>query len=146
MKPCILTLKNKDLDIWLDEAKKVLTQAKDQDGNPFKIVLMPVPKIKTTTVSKGDLTFDHMFELEYSDGKGFSSDDTIRVVYASSYLNFLITNHFIIMPKYEDKSKDLLARNNLENLFPNRKVVMIDVASLNLGGGGLHCISQHEPI
>ena len=68
---------------------------------------------------------------------------------ALSYFNFIITNKVIIgqniwregMPE-ELKLKDEIAAQILQSVFPNRKVIMIDALAVNLGGGGIHCISM----
>ena len=68
---------------------------------------------------------------------------------ALSYFNFIITNKVIIgqtiwregMPE-ELKLKDEKAAQILQSVFPNRKVIMIDALAVNLGGGGIHCISM----
>jgi agmatine/peptidylarginine deiminase len=33
----------------------------------------------------------------------------------------------------------------LKSVFPGRKIVGIDVIAINLGGGGIHGITQQEP-
>ena len=45
----------------------------------------------------------------------------------------------------ELKSKDEKAAQILQSVFPNRKVIMIDALAVNLGGGGIHCISMQQP-
>jgi len=71
---------------------------------------------------------------------------------ALSYLNFIITNKVVVgqtcwregMPQ-EVKVKDEKAAQILHSVFPNRKIVMIDALAVNLGGGGIHFISMHQP-
>lgn len=36
-----------------------------------------------------------------------------------------------------------IARQTLEGLFPNRRVVMIHTTALNILGGGIHCITKN---
>ena len=43
------------------------------------------------------------------------------------------------------KEKDKKAEQILQSVFPNRKIVMIDALAVNLGGGGIHCISMNQP-
>ncbi|HCO84591.1 MAG TPA: peptidylarginine deiminase, partial [Arenibacter sp.] len=69
------------------------------------------------------------------------------------YLNFIITNKVVIgqscwregMPD-ELKLKDENAAQILQSVFPDRKIIMIDALAVNLGGGGIHCISMHQPL
>ncbi|MGJ3236891.1 agmatine deiminase family protein [Marivirga sp.] len=41
---------------------------------------------------------------------------------------------------------DEKATEILENLFLNRKVVILDTLAVNIDGGGLHCITMHHPM
>ena len=113
---------------------------------------MPLPPTILTTMSPGDYVYDYIKTLDYLDGSQFPSGDTITVAAAASYLNFIITNKVIIGQKYwregmseEIKRRDEEAKGILQSVFPNRKVVMLDALAVNLGGGGLHCISMHQP-
>ncbi|MEO1138158.1 MAG: agmatine deiminase family protein [Pseudomonadota bacterium] len=61
-----------------------------------------------------------------------------------SYVNSYICNGGVIMPKYGLREDDLV-REILEDVLPDRRVVQVDIASIAIGGGGLHCITQQEP-
>jgi len=136
----------------IEENYQLLAEATDQDGDPFTIVRMPLPGTIFTTMSPGDYTYDYIKTLDYQDGSTFPDGDTITVIAALSYLNFIISNKLIIgqtcwregMP-IELKAKDEKAAEILQAVFPNRKVIMIDALAVNLGGGGLHCISMQQP-
>ena len=80
--------------------------------------------------------------------------DTTSILYTpiTSYLNFVITNHSIIIPKYHVdgapdwvKEKDEGARAAFQEVFRTRKVAMIDAIDLNYKGGGLHCVTLPKP-
>jgi agmatine deiminase len=136
----------------MEENHKILLESTDQDGKPFNIIRMPLPETILTTMSPGDYVYDYIKTLDYTDSSEFPSGDTINVVAAASYLNFIITSEVIIGQKYwregipeEIKTRDEETKKLLGSLFPNRKVVMIDALAVNLGGGGLHCISMHQP-
>jgi agmatine deiminase len=34
----------------------------------------------------------------------------------------------------------------LKQVFPHRRVVAIESRAVNLGGGGIHCITANEPL
>lgn len=136
----------------MEENFKILSESTDQDGNPFNIIRMPLSETILTTMSPGDYVYDYIKKLDYLDGSQFPSGDTITVVAAASYLNFIITNKVIVGQKYwregmpeEFKRRDEEAKTILQGVFPNRAVVMLDALAVNLGGGGLHCISMHQP-
>lgn len=62
----------------------------------------------------------------------------------SSYLNFLIVNKGIIAPQYGDEN-DTLALEQLQRIFPERKIVGVYTREIVYGGGNIHCITQQQP-
>ena len=136
----------------LEESFRRLRAATDQDGNPFRIVRMPVPDSLFDTMRKGDGVFDYIQPLDYEDGSRIDPDDEIRVIAAASYLNFQITNGLVLAQKYWKpgmpetvRAKDERALAILADVFPGREVLPLDAMAVNLGGGGIHCILQQEP-
>lgn len=64
-----------------------------------------------------------------------------------SYMNFYLANQGIVMPKFNQPRYDDAARDTLAQLFPAYKIIQIDNAiDIFAGGGGLHCITQQQPI
>ena len=61
-----------------------------------------------------------------------------------SYMNFLIVNGGVIVPQYGDEN-DALALSQLQEMFPDRKVVGVMTREVVLGGGNIHCITQQQP-
>ncbi len=112
---------------------QMLLQAKDQDNNPFAIIKVPLPDIETKT-------------------RVFGSGEPVDFIPAASYLNFMITNDLVVIPAYwmpgrpqSTQRKDDFIKSTLASFFPSRELVQIHPESLNLYGGGLHCIYQQEP-
>tara|TARA_R110002111_G_scaffold121179_1_gene184794 strand:+ start:80 stop:1363 length:1284 start_codon:yes stop_codon:yes gene_type:complete len=137
----------------LEENYQILSKATNQDGKPFTIIRMPLPGTIYATMSPGDYVYDYIKTLDYKDGSTFPDGESIKVIAALSYLNFIITNKVIIGQSYWRegmpdalKLEDEKAAQILQSVFPNRKIVMIDALAVNLGGGGIHCISMHQPI
>ncbi|MBC8768119.1 agmatine deiminase family protein [Arenibacter sp. BSSL-BM3] len=136
----------------MEENYRILSEATDQDGKPFTIIEMPLPGTIFSSMSPGDYVYDYIKTLDYRDGSTFPNGDNVKVMAALSYLNFIITNKVVIgqtswregMPD-ELKLKDEKAKHILQSVFPDRKVIMIDALAVNLGGGGIHCISMHQP-
>jgi agmatine/peptidylarginine deiminase len=48
------------------------------------------------------------------------------------------------MPE-EWKEKDELSLHILQSFFPDREVIMNDAFAVNFEGGGVNCISMHQP-
>ncbi len=136
----------------LDENFSILQSAINADGKKFNIVRFPIPNTMIVKMPPGDEVYEFIKTLDYKSGMAFPQGDTINAIGASSYLNFVITNEVILVPTYVevDKGADVVAREQralalLSQYFPERKVVTINAFSVNLGGGGMHCISMHQP-
>jgi len=136
----------------MEENYTILKHASDQDGKPFNIVRMPLPKTILGKMKPGDSVYDYISTLTYQDGSTFPKGEEITVVAAASYLNFLISNEVVIGQKYwregwddDIRERDEQAKAVLQSVFPNRKIVMIDALAVNFGGGGVHCITMHQP-
>ncbi len=100
----------------LQENLARLREMRDQDGEPLRVVSLPMPR-----------------RLEH-DGQRLPA----------SYANFYIANTCVLLPTY-DRERDQQARETLENLFPNRKVIGIDCTDLVWGLGAFHCVTQQWP-
>lgn len=136
----------------LEENFQILSKARDQDGKPFTIVRMPLPGTLFSILQPGDYVYEYIKALDYTDGSTFPVGAEVKVMAALSYLNFIITDNVVLgqscwregMP-VEFQEKDEKAAQILQTVFPNRKVIMIDAFAVNLGGGGIHCISAYQP-
>lgn len=64
---------------------------------------------------------------------------------ALNYVNYLLVNGGLIMPKFGDKEADENARAIMQDLFPDRRVVQVYLHWLALSGGGIHCATQQVP-
>lgn len=62
----------------------------------------------------------------------------------ASYVNFLITNKFVLMPTYNDP-QDNINRDTLQSLFTDRQVIGIDCTSIIKQSGSIHCLTMQLP-
>ncbi|HET6557257.1 MAG TPA: agmatine deiminase family protein [Prolixibacteraceae bacterium] len=92
----------------------ILENAKLEDGTKLNVVPMPMPA-----------------RLDFED---------LRL--PASYVNFLVTNGYVLVPTFNDKN-DYKALGIMTDLFPGRDVIGINAVDLVWGLGTLHCLS-HE--
>lgn len=62
----------------------------------------------------------------------------------ATYANFLIVNHAIIYPTYDDKN-DTIAGEIFKMVFPEREIIPINCLKLIQQGGSLHCSTMQVP-
>ncbi|MED1566746.1 agmatine deiminase family protein [Bacillus paramycoides] len=122
-KSTIITLAEDDLVEWGLSNKDIdtLMRAKNAAGGKYKYVYLPLSKNKVTLES----------------GKTLD--------YKGSYVNYYIGNKVVLVPNYNDPN-DKIANETIQKLYPDRKVVGIDVRELYKNGGMIHCITQQQPV
>ncbi|WP_427129919.1 agmatine deiminase family protein [Pseudarthrobacter sp. S9] len=94
----------------------MLAGTRDAQGRTWDIVEVPAP----------DTLRDELDWVDYS------------------YINHLVVNDGVIACSFDDPA-DAGARRILEQAYPGRKVVMVDARAIFARGGGIHCITQHQP-
>jgi agmatine deiminase len=132
----------------LNDAYQRLRQARNTNGRPFTITRIPHPDLFVEDLVLGPEYFpDGTPSFPFT-----QAGDTIQYVAAASYMNYLITNDLIILPKYYEKggnprlkTKDEEVYNIFRHYFPDREIVRIHPLLLNFHGGGMHCIYQEQP-
>ena len=62
----------------------------------------------------------------------------------ATYANFLIINGAVLLPG-SGSPKDEIARKALQEVFPDREVIVINCTALLSGHGSLHCITMQYP-
>jgi len=63
----------------------------------------------------------------------------------ASYANFYIGNNAVLVPAFND-SNDVITQKILKKHFPQKKIVPIDSRIIIKGQGGIHCITQQQPM
>jgi len=94
----------------------MLAGTRDAQGRAWDIVEVPAP----------DTLRDELDWVDYS------------------YINHLAVNGGVIACSFDDPA-DAGARRILEQAYPGRKVVTVDARPIFARGGGIHCITQHQP-
>lgn len=111
---CYQSGRDADLEAMAHELK----QFKTIDGAPYRLVALPATEPKHSQLT-GDLL-------------------------PSSYANFLITNHKVIVPTYQDAADDI-ALDLISSLFPNRQVIGVDSLTFIENFGSIHCLTMQIP-
>ena len=118
----------------LDENYKILMNSTDQDGNKFLVIRVP------------------MAPVIIADRRAAPEGKLITLV--TSYMNFIITNSFIVLPSYVSENsnnktlqnKEKEVENIFKEAFPSREIIKVLADTLNFYSGGFHCISINEPL
>lgn len=92
-----------------------LTMFRTIDGNPYNLVELPLP--------------DPIY-----------SDEGERL--PATYANYLVTDHVVFVPVYDQPDNDTLACNTLRIAFPGHEIVGIDCRTLIEQHGSLHCATM----
>jgi agmatine deiminase len=101
----------------LKRARKQLESLRDQDGRPFEVVEIPMPKPVV------------------HDGQRLPA----------TYINFYFVNGACLVPTYRDRKNDRKALEILQRHLPKHKVIGIDCVELIWGLGSIHCLTQQQP-
>jgi agmatine deiminase len=101
----------------LRENRRRLERAKDADGKSFKIVEFRQPARR---------------ELE---------GERLPL----SYVNHYLANGAVLLPVFDDPA-DEEAALTAARVYPGRQIVPIPALEIVKGGGGIHCITQQEPL
>ncbi|MBS4062985.1 MAG: agmatine deiminase family protein [Chitinophagaceae bacterium] len=137
----------------MNENYNILKNAKDQDGNPFTIIKVPLPdfmskKILVRKVDSTESTLDVQPDYFIPKEQPKMGDTLLRVP-AASYMNYLVTNNVVLLASYtamgSSKEKEAEVKAIFEKAFPGRKIIFINAMPLNWSGGGIHCSTQQQP-
>ena len=98
--------------------RATLEAAVDAAGRPFEIVALPAP-------------------ATLRDDEGFVD---------WSYVNHVVVNGGVIACGFGEPRADADARAILAEAYPGRRVVTVDARAIFARGGGIHCITQQQPV
>ncbi|MFT7669853.1 MAG: agmatine deiminase [Planctomycetota bacterium] len=118
----IVTMSGPDLSYWgLSNADiQTLQGATDLTGEPYAFVELPLTVNNVVTT--------------YGQNQNFKG----------SYVNFYTANTVVLVPTYADPN-DSIAMGILQQHYPGRTVIGIDVRNLYASGGMVHCVTQQQP-
>jgi agmatine deiminase len=118
----------------LQENLGVLRASTDARGRQLQIATVPMPPPMVFTEEEADGIDRAEGSIPRHPGNELPS----------SYLNLLLVNGGVVMPRF-DQPTDEIARLAVAEALPGRQVVTVPGRELVLGGGGIHCITQQQP-
>lgn len=98
---------------------QILKEAKDAQGRQLAVVVLEGPQTVRKTYKNAS--------------------------FAAGYINFYVCNGAVIAPEFGEAKADSATKATLQNLFPDREVVQLNIDGVAAGGGGIHCTTQQEP-
>ncbi len=107
-----------DHEITLEHLE-ILKEATDLTGNPLMVSVLEHPA-KTRTK--------------------FRTQD-----FAAGYIGYYVCNGAVLVQEFGDELQDREAQEILQQAYPERKVVPLNVDGIAAGGGSIHCATQQEP-
>lgn len=133
---------------------RILREAVDQDGQPFKIIHVPLPPpIEKKIVLNEPGVWDSLYNVSvtvFPASLRFSPGDSLFRLAAASYLNYFVSNGAVLLPDYRmhgpaHQALHEKVKGMFSEIYPEKKLVFLDVTPLNWEGGGIHCGTQQEP-
>lgn len=101
---------------------EILNNATDADGRALQVhTLSPPLNPRNSKFSRGNPDF------------------------AAGYINYFVVNGAVIAPEFGDPVADARAFELLSQLYPDRQVVQLNIDAIAAGGGGIHCVTSHQP-
>jgi agmatine deiminase len=128
--------------------RAILAAATTADGKPIRIKDFVEPAPMFQQMAKGDGVYDFytLMDMSLIGQPDVDPAAPINVLWASSYMNYVVTNDVVLVAKYADENpeaaaQDAAAKAALQEAFPGRTVVQIHPKAFNVGGGGMHCVT-----
>ncbi|MFB6837146.1 agmatine/peptidylarginine deiminase [Streptomyces sp. NPDC056361] len=98
-------------------------------------------KLSVSTTSSG-----RAMDVMRLQGPDYNKIRSTNRDFLASYANFYLCNDAVISAQFGDKRADEAARATLSRLYPDRYIEQINIDRLGTGGGGIHCVTQQQPV
>ncbi len=101
----------------------------------YKIIKMPLPSPMYLSLQEEQGIINNNTAIKREQGRRL----------ACSYVNFYMSDKFIILPKFNVKEDDI-AKKILEDFYKGSKqIIQVYSKEILLGGGNIHCITKQIP-
>ncbi len=144
-----------DRTIWLPRGLTRDSETYGTRGHVDIVAAMPTPGVALVHDQRDPTHPDHEISRDVMD---LLTREGLRVVPVPaptvlrddegvvdySYINHYVVNGGVIACSFDDPNDDEAVRI-LSEAYPGRRVVSVDARPLFARGGGIHCITQHQP-
>lgn len=113
------------------------------------------PSDGTTGHIDGTARFVDQNTIVVADYYGSKTEQNLAVAAAEAGLevirypgdpNWLVGNGFVAAMGEGDRTFDAELQSYLEDMFPDRDIYMLDMQSIARAGGGIHCVTNDQPV
>lgn len=84
--------------------------------------------------------------VEKLQGPDYNRIRSANPEFLASYANYYVCNGAVISGQFGDTRADTAAKATLTRLFPGRVIEQLNIDRLGTGGGGIHCVTQQQPV
>lgn len=156
----------------MEKNLKILQASTTKNGEPWEIIRLHAPPTMKVELTREDDMWSWLEDTRFEGlgetilgSKLLENEVKVLMVLPASYINMIVCNETVLVPRYSRHSDEApypflndalnskLAETDeaavamLKQRFPTYKIVQIStVAALNIGGGGMHCTSQQQPL
>lgn len=95
---------------------------------------------ESTTAAGGPMAVTRLQGPDYDRIRSGNPD------FLASYANYYLCNGAVISAHFGDSRADAAAKATLARLYPGRAVEQLNIDRLGTGGGGIHCVTQQQPV
>lgn len=112
----------------------------DKTSPENELTLRQIKMLETATDARGTRLRIVPLEMPSSVRPKFENAD-----FCAGYVNFYVCNNAVIAAAFGEERTDGEAKEKLQECFPKREIVMLNIDGIAAGGGGIHCATQQEP-
>ncbi len=123
---------------FCDQNTIAYVQCSDKNDEHFEALALMEKELKSFKTLEGKPY--RLIALPMADAVWFEGERL-----PATYANFLIINGAVLVPFYNNSSKDEWAKQLLQEAFPDREVIGINCLPLIKQHGSLHCVTMQYP-
>ncbi|MFD9610577.1 agmatine/peptidylarginine deiminase [Streptomyces sp. NPDC059083] len=103
-------------------------------------------RLQYSTLSAATTAKGRAMDVMRLQGPDYNKIRSTNRDFLASYANFYLCNDAVISAQFGDTRADEAARTTLQRLYPDRYIEQLNIDRLGTGGGGIHCVTQQQPV